>query len=205
MSDLTELLNAFTRAAGWHPAPPRAEPAPLLANGALFVGAWAAPHEAAHLAAGELEVELEGYELRERYATIALTATPDAALPWAVTGQCPLPILPQLLSAAVLPPDTPAADPISVLPRLDYRRETCTGFPRGRYHSESYYQWEIPTPPYRLAELHWCVPGATRADLHAGWDLHLYGAPYTLHADLATSRHLVTALITALTVTSPET
>jgi len=199
VSDLTEPLAAFVRAAGWYPAPPRAE----LANGAVLLEAWSAPHTGAHLAVGELEPELKGYSTREHYATIALTGTPDAALPWAVTGQCPLPVLPPLLTDAALPP-TPAGDPIAALPRIDYRRDTSTGFPPGEFYSESYYQWELPTEPYRLSELHWCVPGSTRPDLAAGWELHLYGAPYALYADLAVPHHLVTALIRALTVASPE-
>lgn len=170
----------------------------------MFVGAWTAPHVTAHLAAAEIEPDLNGYDLRERYATIALTGRPDPAPPWAITGQCPLPILAHLLTAAVLPADTSCADPIAALPRIDYARETSTGFPPGQYDSESYHQWEAPTPPYRLAELHRCVPGPARPDLVAGWDLHLYGAPYALHADLATPRHVMHTLISALTEASPE-
>lgn len=204
MSDLTEPLAALARTAGWHPAPPRAATASLLPGDAVFIGAWSAPHAAAHLAAAEIEPALHGYDLRERYAAIAVTGAPDGAAPWAVTGQCPLPILPHLLAAAVLPPGAAAMDPVAVLPRIDYWCETSSGHPRGAYYTESYYQWEAPAPPYRLAALHWCVPGAARPDLQAGWDLHLHGGPYALHAALATPRHVITALISALTAASPE-
>jgi hypothetical protein len=192
--DLLARLTAAIHAAGWHPTPLRA----WLPPGSSLLGAWRSPDHGAYLAAGEPESDFYG---PESFAGIALCGAQTSARPWAVTGQCPPDLLPTLLAAACLPPGTPAPDPISLLPDRDFFRETSYGYPRGQYVSDRWIQWDFPGPYHRLGEVEWLVPGSARPDVVGGWYLAHHGSGGAqLHADLATPRHLITALVTAMTL-----
>jgi hypothetical protein len=194
---LLARLTGAMYAAGWHPAPPGAR----LPPDCSLLGTWRCADHGAYLTAGEPESDFYG---QEPFVGIALYAAQAGARPWAVTGQCPLDLLPTLLTAACLPPGTPAPDPISLLPERDFFRETSYGYPRGEYISGRWIQWNWPGPFHRLGEVEWLVPGSARPDVVGGWYLaHHDSGGAELHADLATPRHLVTALVTAMTLPEP--
>jgi hypothetical protein len=192
---LTAQLHETLGAAGWLPAPTAPTATPPL-------GAWSAPHEGAHLTAATPGPNLY---LQEPFATIALTGATATSRPWTVTGPCPLAVLPALLRAVSLRPGTPAPDPASLLPRGDYFYEASTGYPPGQYYSERWIQWEAPGPFHRLDELCFFVPGPTFPGAVPGWQLALYGTGTALNADLLTPRHVIAAMVTALTQPSTQT
>ena len=184
ISPLTTLLDEVVRAARWRP------------GDSAMLGTWLSPDHSAQLEAGEPDPE---FWAQERFATISLTGALGTRRPWKITGECAVAILPALLDAALLPPNAPAPDPASVLPRGDYFREHSTGNARGSYWQQRWIQWEAPGPFHRLEELEWFVPGSKYPDLTGGWRLWFAGG-HELHADLATPRPVTAALVTAMTL-----
>jgi hypothetical protein len=116
-------------------------------------------------------------------------------------------VLPDLVTAASLPPGATDADPPSLLPTGLYTREVNPGHPRGRHYEERWLDrsWGRRSTPL-LAELGFFLPGSTSApDTPGGWRLGIAGPnDTTLHADFATPRHIVAALVAAVARRSYE-
>lgn len=189
-------LWEVARAAGWHQIQPvTSTPLP---HGTL--GVWSDCAKTTELAVGEPDADVYAISAPPR-ARVALSGALDTARPWSVTGHCPLVVLPDLVMAASFPPDTAASDPPGLLPADLYFRETCTGYPQGQFYSERWLDWGwgagyVPM----LSELEFVVPGPTSAsDMLTGWHLSIAGpSGAVLHADPATPRHVVGALVVAL-------
>jgi hypothetical protein len=195
-----DLLRRAAHGAGWHLAPSPAHRAPR--HPADPTGTWRAPNASAQLTVGQADPDLIAHV---PYAAITLTGALGTARPWSVIGQCPLAILPALLHAAPLPPDTAVPGPVSLLPDHLYWCERSTGYPRGEFYSERWIS-DWPGPSRRLSELEWCVPGSRRPDLTGGWTLwHYDTGGFALHADLATPRHLIAAAVTTMLQPTPRT
>jgi hypothetical protein len=200
----TALLGDAALAAGWLQT--RTAPAAPLPPYTALLGVWSAPDGAAQLAVGEPDPD-QCPAPDQRCARVVLTGGQGAHRPWAITGCCPVVVLPDLVTAASLPPGATDADPPSLLPPGVYVREVNPGYPRGRCYEERWLDqgWGSRATPL-LAELAFFLPGSTSAP-HApgGWRLGIAGPnDTTLHADLATPRPIVAALVAAVACHSYE-
>lgn len=175
------------RRAGWLPAHPAGDGP----STGLF-GTWTDPAHAVRLTAREPAERLFDDTL---VAEIELTGEPEGRRPWTVSGQCTIEVLPALMQCAVRAP-SPAPDPASVL-EGDWWREGGPSYPAGRYFEYRWLQHDVPRQRGTIDELAWIIAGQDRPDIAAGWHL-VYARGHVLVADLATPRHIVTGIVTAL-------
>ena len=180
---VTERLRAF----GWATAPlPTGHNPP-----GLCYGTWTSPTHTTVLTIGEGEPEYSYPTVLSVQATGGL----DTPRPWTLTGAWLSGLLPALLAAAVQSA-WPAPDPITAL-QGDWYRQPQASIPRGTFYSDRWLQWEGTAFERVLREVVWTITADQHPHLTSGWDL-CFAPGFSLHADLATPRHVVTALAIAL-------
>ena len=180
---LTRALRDF----GWTPvAAPTGRAAPE-----ADCATWTSP-------AGTARLTLRGLadQVPPEILDLEIAGGIDTPRPWRLTGVW-LPVLvPALLAAAVQTP-WPAPDPIAAL-QGDWWREHQISRPPCAFYVDRYLQSD-GTERGVIDEIIWRIAAeeSQDPDYACGWHLCVaYG--FALHADLATPRHVVTALAIAL-------
>lgn len=178
---LTGALRDF----GWTPV------AAPTGHGEADCGTWTSPTGTARLALRGPDDEVPAEILR-----VEVTGGLDTSRPWRLSGVWLPDLVPALLAAAVQT-SWPAPDPIAAL-QGDWWREHYISRPPGEFYVDRYLQSD-GTERGVIDEIIWCISAeeSQDPDYACGWHLCVaYG--FDLHADLATPRHVVTALAIAL-------